>query len=282
MDARAPVRGDASTSPAIFRVVTKRWEFDGTASLEIEAPAGAEGWRPASPGQFAMLYAFGVGEAAFSFSALPARPRRYICTIRNAGAVSAALTRLKTGDAVGLRGPFGKGWPIQVAEDHDVVVIAGGLGLAPLRPAIEHLSMVGARSLHLLYGARNPATILFKRDLEYWRNKKDIDVRVIVDAAGPDWTGDVGLVTTLIDETEFEPARSCAFVCGPEVMMRFSAEALLDAGLPAAAIWISMERNMKCAVGFCGHCQFGPAFVCKDGPVFRYDGVRDKMFVKEL
>jgi NAD(P)H-flavin reductase len=204
--------------------------------------------------------------------------------VRAVGPVSAALAGLKPGDAVGLRGPFGAGWPMAEAAGRDVVVVAGGLGLAPLRPALYRLLAERERygNFVLLYGTRSPEDILFRRELESWRRRLDTDIQVTVDHAFSEWRGQVGVVTMLIPRAAFDPRRSIAFVCGPEVMMRFAIAALGDAGLADDAIWLSMERNMKCAVGFCGHCQFGPSFVCRDGPVFRYDRVRSLLAVKEI
>jgi NAD(P)H-flavin reductase len=229
-----------------------------------------------APGQFNMLYAFGIGEIAISISGDPATPRRLVHTIRAVGRVSEALTRLRAGDMVGIRGPFGRGWPVAEAYGSDVVVVAGGLGLAPLRPAIHHVLNERERygRFVLLYGTRSPADILFARELERWRGRLDVDLGVTVDHAGGDWRGNVGVVTTLIPRRRFEPEQTVALVCGPEIMMRFAVTALLNAGLSERSIHLSMERNMKCAVGFCGHCQFGGSFICRDGPVYRYDQVR--------
>jgi NAD(P)H-flavin reductase len=166
----------------------------------------------------------------------------------------------------------------------DVVVVAGGLGLAPLRPALYALLAERARygRIALLYGSRGPAEILFRRELEAWRRRLDIDVAVTVDHAAGDWHGNVGVVTTLIPRAAFDPPNAIALVCGPEIMMRFAIAALGDAGIAEDAIYLSMERNMKCAIGFCGHCQLGPVFVCRDGPVFRYDRIRRLLALKEI
>jgi NAD(P)H-flavin reductase len=171
------------------------------------------------------------------------------------------------------------------AAGRDVVIMAGGLGLAPLRPAIYRLLAERARygQVQVLYGARSPADILFRRELESWRRRLDVEIEVTVDhAAVSDWRGHVGVVTTLLGRAAFDPANTVALVCGPEIMMRFCAAALGDAGVKAEAIHLSMERNMKCAIGLCGHCQFGPVFICRDGPVFRYDQVAGLLRHKEL
>jgi NAD(P)H-flavin reductase len=236
------------------------------------------------PGQFTMLGRFGVGELPISLSGDPAEPGRLDLTIREVGAVTAALTHLASGDVVGVRGPFGQGWPMAEAAGRDVVVVAGGLGLAPLRPALH--SMLAHREafgrIVLLYGTRGPNEILFRHQLQAWRRQLDIDIQVTVDRATSAWHGQVGVVTRLIPRAAFNPSRAIAFVCGPEIMMRFSVAALQDIGIPDDAIYLSMERNMKCGVGLCGHCQFGPVLVCRDGPVFRSDRVRQLLGVMEL
>jgi len=252
-----------------------------TLALEPDRPDGAPGF---APGQFNMLYVFGVGEVPISMSGDPARQGPLVHTVRAVGPVSGALARARPGDRIGVRGPFGAGWPLEQAAGADVLVIAGGLGLAPLRPALYRLLAERERygRLILLYGTRSPADILFRRELERWRRRLDVEIEVTVDHASADWRGHVGVVTTLIPRAAFDPLHSIAMVCGPEIMMRFALAALRDAGLSDDAIWLSMERNMKCAIGQCGHCQFGPTFVCKDGPVFRYDRVGHLLSAKEI
>jgi NAD(P)H-flavin reductase len=266
--------------PAVARVLGRRREGADVFTLDIEAPGQAV----FAPGQFNMLTAFGVGEVAISASGDPGEPGRLVHTIRAVGAVSSALTRLDAGDVLGVRGPFGRGWPMAAAAGCDVVVVGGGLGLAPLRPVLYRLFAERARygRITLLFGARSPADILFHHEIEEWRRRLDIGIEVTVDHADADWHGHVGVVTTLMKAADFDPPRTVAMVCGPEVMMRFAIAALRDAGVPDDAIYLSMERNMKCAVGFCGHCQFGTVFVCRDGPVFRYDQIRSLITVKEL
>ena len=251
-----------------------------TLDIETEETDGAA----FAPGQFNMLTAFGVGEAPISLSGDPAEPGRLRHTVRAVGPVSTALARLGPGEVVGIRGPFGVGWPMAQALGRDVVVVAGGLGLAPLRPALYRLIAERQRygQVILLYGTRSPDDILFRHEIETWRRRLDIDIEVTVDHAVGDWRGHVGVVTTLIPRAGFDAPHAMALVCGPEIMMRFAIAALRDAGLGDAAIYLSMERNMKCAVGFCGHCQFGPVFVCRDGPVFRYDRLRPLLALKEI
>ncbi|MBZ9538236.1 FAD/NAD(P)-binding protein [Modicisalibacter tunisiensis] len=275
---RAPP-GDPLT-PRVVRVLKRRRDAPRTVTLDIAADDATA----FQPGQFNMLTAFGVGEVPISLSGDPADTNRRVHTIRAVGPVSSALARLAPGDALGLRGPFGSGWPMAAAHGHDVVLIAGGLGLAPLRPALYRLLAERQRygTIALLYGTRSPDEILFRRELAAWQRRHDIRIGVTVDHAPSDWTGHVGVVTRLIPGLALDPANTLAFVCGPEVMMRFTIAALKEAGLGDAAIHLSLERNMKCAVGLCGHCQFGPVFVCRDGPVLCHDRLGGLLGLKEL
>lgn len=267
--------------PRIGRIQRRRRDGPEIWTIEIEPEHGAAAF---VPGQFNMLSAFGVGEVPISMSGDPAEPGRLVHTIRAVGPVSSALARLEPGQPVGLRGPFGSGWPMEEMAGRDVVIVAGGLGLAPLRPTLYPLFGERARygKVVLLYGTRSPGDILFRRELERWRRRLDIDIEVTVDHAGVNWRGHVGVVTALIPRAAFDPLQAIALVCGPEIMMRFAIAALRNVGLADDAIYLSMERNMKCAVGFCGHCQFGTVLICRDGPVFRYDRLRDLLAVKEI
>jgi NAD(P)H-flavin reductase len=201
-------------------------------------------------------------------------------TVRAVGAVSRALAAVKPGDIVGVHGPYGSGWPLDEAEGSDVVVVAGGVGLAPLRPALYHLLAQRERygRVLLLYGAQTPADLLYRREFAAWGRR--CDVAITVDRASEDWQGNVGVVTQLLAKERLAPT-TVAMMCGPEVMMRFTIRELERQGVPEERIYVSLERNMKCAVGLCGHCQFGPTFVCKDGPVFRYDRVRPFLTIRE-
>jgi NAD(P)H-flavin reductase len=268
--------------PRVARVRRRRRDGPQVWTLEIEPDD--DGLDAFAPGQFNMLTSFGIGEVPISLSGDPADQTRLVHTIRAVGAVSDALSDLRSGDAVGLRGPFGTGWPMAEAAGRDVVVVAGGLGLAPLRPALYRLRAERARygQIALLYGTRSPGDILFRREIESWRRSLEIDIEVTVDHATEDWRGHIGVVTKLIGRAAFDPPNAIALVCGPEIMMRFTVATLNDAGLGDDQIYLSMERNMKCAVGFCGHCQFGPTFICRDGPVFRHDRIRPMLAVKEL
>ncbi|HET7504764.1 MAG TPA: FAD/NAD(P)-binding protein [Kofleriaceae bacterium] len=235
------------------------------------------------PGQFNMLYVHGVGEVPISISGDPAAPDRLTHTIRAVGTVTRVMARLGEGDVMGVRGPYGSAWPIAELRGRDVLVIAGGLGLAPLRPAILHLLAHRGEfgRVTILYGARTPADLLYRRELEAWRGRFDVQVEAIVDSSGRDWYGRVGVVTKLLDLVSVE-AHDAVLVCGPEIMMRFAVRDLEKRGVLPGSIWISMERSMKCGVGLCGHCQLAGSFVCKDGPVYRYDRIAPYLQVREL
>lgn len=277
-----PAPDEASADPLwpqLVRVRRRHRDAPDVWTLELDT----DGPSPFAAGQFNMLTAFGTGEVPISFSGDPAQPERITHTIRAVGPVSTALTRLRAGASLGLRGPFGNGWPISEVPGRDVLIVAGGLGLAPLRPVIYQL--LAARThegrISVLYGTRSPTDILFHRQLEAWRRRGDIGVEVTVDHAIGPWHGHVGVVTTLIDRARFDPQRTLALVCGPEIMMRFTAEALIHAGVDPESIHLSMERTMKCAIGTCGHCQFGTLLICRDGPVVRYDRLREALRIRE-
>jgi len=194
------------------------------------------------------------------------------------------LAQLKEGDAIGLRGPFGHGWPLESAGGRDLVFVAGGLGLAPLRPAIQTaLANRGSNgNVVVIYGTRNPQNLIFEPDLHEWRGRVDADCEITVDHAGPEWRGHVGTVLQRLQRAVFDAENATAFVCGPEIMMRRTASGLLDRGVPPEQIYLSLERNMKCAVGRCGHCQFGQHLICKEGPVFAYDKIQPLLSVVEV
>ena len=227
------------------------------------------------PGQFNMIYVFGVGEVPISISSNPRDSQTFQHTTRMVGAITRGMGQLKKGDVLGVRGPYGTHWPVGEAEGRDVIIVTGGIGLAPLRPALYQL-MAQREKYHkivLLYGARTPEDILYRRELERWRSKFDLEIQVTVDRGTRGWRGNVGVVTTMIGRSPFDPSNAIALACGPEVMMRFAVMELQRRDLASENIYLSMERNMKCAIGFCGHCQYGPAFICKDGPVFRFDRI---------
>ncbi|MBK8049094.1 MAG: FAD/NAD(P)-binding protein [Anaerolineales bacterium] len=261
--------------PYICSVRERFQENDDTFTVELE-PVNGNSHSPFAAGQFNMLYVYGLGEIPISISGDPAAPDRLLHTTRAVGNVTRAMARLRPGDMLGVRGPFGTAWPLDDAKGRDVLLIAGGIGLAPLRPAlyqmIEHRNDYG--KIVLLYGARTQEDILFRSELERWRARFDLDIYVTVDRATGEWHGSVGLVTALIPRAPFDPQNSVALVCGPEVMMRYTIQALAKRGVPVTQTYLSTERNMKCGCGLCGHCQFGPLFVCKDGPVFRLDHIQ--------
>jgi NAD(P)H-flavin reductase len=266
-------------TPLPYRVVRRRRETVGVYTLELEPVDGAIS--PVAPGQFTMLYAFGVGEAPISVSRCGDKLTH---TIREAGAVTQALCASRAGDLVGVRGPFGNTWPVAQAEGKDVVLVAGGIGLPPLRPVIHHV-LAHRRDygkVVILYGGRSPADLLYRAELEKWRARLDVALDVTVDTAGPEWHGRVGVVTKLIPRAPFDPENAVAMIVGPEIMMRFSAEALIERGLPTEQIWISMERTMRCGVGLCGHCQLGTTLVCRDGAVYRWPDLEPLLGVPEL
>jgi NAD(P)H-flavin reductase len=248
-------------APLPYRIVDRRQETVDTATLLLEPVAtGLPAW---TPGQFTMVYAFGVGEIPVSISGGSAQRIQH--TVRAVGAVSQAICASRIGAVLGLRGPFGCGWP-SPPPDRDVIVMAGGIGLAPLRPVV--LAGLGRpRRLTVLIGARTPADLIFTGEYDQWR-AKGARVLVTVDRATASWAGRVGLVTTLVAGVPVDASVSpVGYVCGPEIMMRLGARALMEAGVPPERIWVSLERNMRCGIGLCGHCQLGPILVCRDGPV---------------
>jgi NAD(P)H-flavin reductase len=272
----------AAMVPRPFVVTSSRRDTRDTCTMELSA-LGDEPLAFAA-GQFTMLSVFGVGEVPISISGDPARPEVLQHTIRDVAGVTRALATASAGAVLGVRGPFGQGWEVADGRGGDIVFVAGGIGLAPLRPAI--LEVCADRSSYgqvcLLYGARTPEDILFGADLRSWGDRHDIAVEEIVDAGPHAWRGRVGLVTQLVDRAGFDGSRTLALVCGPEVMMRFVAQALLDRGVAAERIRLSMERNMQCGVGLCGHCQLRELFLCVDGPVLSFDRLRPLLRVAEL
>ncbi len=292
--------------PAGYRVIGRRSETHDTATLTLR-PDGHP-IPPHRPGQFTMLYAFGVGEVPISVSGPPAGPE-LVQTIRSVGAVTKALCALEPGDPVGVRGPFGTDWGIgprpetgagpEDGQDaasgsgtvpglpdpvgQDLLIVAGGIGLAPLRPAL--LTALAARERYgritLLVGSRSPEEISFAGELQTWA-ARGADVRVTVDRARGGWRGNVGVVTQLLDKVTIDPAATVALICGPEIMMRLTARALVALGIAETSIRVSLERNMRCGIAECGHCQLGPVLLCRDGPVLDYTRARPLLSIKEL
>lgn len=269
--------------PRPHRVKRVERETRDVVTFAIEPADGGEPDR-FEPGQFNMLYAFGVGEVPISMSGAGGDGHTVDHTVRDVGAVSHALASLDEGAVLGVRGPYGTAWPIDQALGSDVVVIAGGIGLAPVRPLIrevlERRDEFGR--VCVLYGARTPEDLIFKDEFNGWMAHEDADVFVTVDAADEHWVGHVGVVPKLLRRVSFDPENATCYVCGPEVMMRFTIRALHEMGVPDGRMYVSLERNMECAIGLCGHCQLGAEFVCMDGPVFAYPDVARLLSVAEL
>ncbi len=279
---RVAAAGTPPMWPARYLVAGRREETYDTVTLLLR-PAGRPIQVP-RPGQFTMLYAFGAGEVPVSVSGIGEAPGHVLVqTIRAVGAVTRALCAARPGDMIGVRGPFGTDWRVSGADGRDVLIVAGGIGLAPLRPVL--LAALAERARYarvvLLVGARSPADLAFTREFDTWR-RRGADVRVTVDHGDADWDGRVGLVTGLIKDAIADPAGTAAFVCGPEIMTRLSAQALVDAGIPAREILVSLERNMRCGVALCGHCQLGPLLLCRDGPVVSYAEAAPLLAIREL
>ena len=275
--------GPGPMVPEPFQVRSSVQETEDTWTLELD-PRNGDGPRPFEPGQFNMLYAFGVGEVPISICGDPAGSGPLLHTVRAVGSVTEAICRCEPGDQLGVRGPYGSSWPVDEAAAGDLVIVAGGLGMAPLRPAL--LTAIAERErfreVFLLYGVRKPEELLYREELERWSEDPELQLGLTVDSASANWFGDVGVVTKLIAHAEFEPQGAIALLCGPEVMMRFAVRALHDRGVPSERIHFSMERNMKCALTHCGRCVFGPTYVCREGPVMRFSDVERFVAIKEV
>ena len=265
-------------APLPYLVTRRVRETSDTWTLELAAANGSIA--VPVPGQFTMLYAHGIGEVPISLSGI-GPDGVLVQTVRDVGAVTHAIAAATAGEHIGVRGPFGTTWPVEAVGDADVVVAAGGLGLAPLRGAIRALASRPSGRLLVLYGTRTPRDLLFDDELHAWANE-GVDVELTVDSAGPEWRGPVGVVSKLVARAEFDPTTAFALVCGPEVMMRFTVAALAERGLSGSRAYVSLERAMKCGVGHCGHCQLGPTLICRDGPVYRWDEVERWLAVREL
>jgi len=265
--------------PRPYRVSSRQAETGDTVTLEM-VPDDGKGLS-FLPGQFTMVYVFGIGEVPLSISGTPRDPGTLVHTVRSVGAVTRAIVGLEAGDPVGVRGPYGTGWPVMEAAGRDVLLVAGGIGLAPLRPVLYEVMANRDRygAVSLVYGCRSPADLLFDDELHTWRSRFDMEVEVTVDRSDENWFGDVGMVTGLLPRVPFDPASTIAMLCGPEIMMKVVAGELEAGGMGPEAIYVSLERNMKCAIGFCGHCQFGSDFLCRDGPVVAYSRVADRLRV---
>ena len=283
MTASEPVVGMESWMPNPARILAIKDENFNTKTFTLEfcEEQVREAYR-FTPGQFNMVYLPGVGEAAISISSNPYRPHQLEHTIRLVGTVTRAIARMRVGDIVGLRGPFGRGWPLDKLPGRDVVVLGGGIGLAPLRPAIywilQHRDR--CRRVVVLYGCRTPEDRLYIDELEQWSADPTLDVLVTVDNATSGWTGPVGVVTNLLRRVKVNAERTVVIVCGPRILNRVAAWNFLQLHVPPTQVYVSLERNMNCGFGRCGHCQYGPKFVCKDGPVFCFDEIAS-VFAKE-
>lgn len=271
--------------PALARIIDRTIETSNTATYQLELcdPGLAAKFR-FRPGQFNMVYAFGVGEAAISICSDPGDCTKFSHTIRHVGSVTFAISRLSPGDCVGVRGPFGSSWPLSACRGRDVLLVAGGIGIAPLRPMIyellRHRDLYGR--LMLLYGVRSPRDMLYREEVEGWMRRRDFQVLTTVDYPDADWSGPVGVVTNLMRRVRVDAARTSVFVCGPRIMNRAAAHSFLAHHVPQEHIFVSLERNMRCGIGQCGHCQYGPKFVCKDGPVFSYASIQHQFSKEEI
>ncbi|WP_436714418.1 FAD/NAD(P)-binding protein [Roseiconus lacunae] len=270
---------------ASARITNVQDETPGVQTYRIElSEPGDRSTYKAKPGQFNMLYLPGVGESAISLSHLPSPGAPLVHTVRAVGNVTQTLARFSVGDSLGVRGPFGSHWPIESVGGKDLILVAGGIGLAPLRSVIDFIrsNRGDFGRVCLLMGARTPADLLYQDEYAAWQSD-DIDVQTTVDRAPSDWQGHVGVVTLLVNRVGIvRPDRTMLFCCGPEVMMTYAIRAVRERGVPRTNLWLSVERNMNCAIGHCGHCQLGPHLICKDGPVLRYDQVNRLMRVDSL
>jgi NAD(P)H-flavin reductase len=276
----------AAVDPMIAHPVVIRrtiWENDDTFTLTLDLKSMGDTFR-FLPGQFNMIYVYGLGEAALSISSDPARPASLDHTIHRVGLVTTALAQKKRGDVIGLRGPFGSSWPLDVAKGKDVCIASGGIGLAPLRPVLYALlkKREDYGRIIVLYGGRSPLDLLYRVELEKWANDYQVEVLVTVDRGDSSWKGHIGVVTSLFSYIKLDARETIAYVCGPEIMMKYTVDELERRGLAEDQVYLSMERNMKCAIGFCGHCQMGPTFICKEGPVYPLPRVRHLLDKKEL
>jgi NAD(P)H-flavin reductase len=258
--AATPGRYATATIAAVEQETPDTWTFTLSG---VPAPI-----TDGQPGQFLMVDLPGYSAVPISISRY--RPEGIQLTIRAAGPATTVITQLPVGARLGLRGPLGRGWPAAAADGRDVLIVAGGLGLPPLRPLIEQVLATRSRfrDVRIAIGARTPDDLVLRADTAAWRARDDVSVEITVDRAGPEWAGPVGVVTTLFDRAPIDPIRTVAYLCGPERMMQAAARVLAGRGLMPDRIYVSMERHMECGVGLCGHCQMGPFFVCKDGPVF--------------
>ena len=270
----APTVNPYTIQPATIVEKVKESEDISTFRLRFEDPTVRRSFRFAA-GQFNMVYAFGVGEVPISIVSDPDEPEFLDHTIRIVGRVTKTMAHLAKGDVLGIRGPFGRGWPLEEAHGRDVVIVTGGLGCAPVVGAIEYIfrRRTGYGAVKILHGVKSPHDLLYRERFDAWRRHPDTEVLLTSDKPDKTWRYHVGVVTELFEQVSINPARTVVLMCGPEIMMRLGAPILMKRGVSATAIHVSLERHMECGIGLCGHCQMGPFFLCKDGPVMRYDRI---------
>ncbi|MDR3440894.1 FAD/NAD(P)-binding protein [Telmatospirillum sp.] len=268
--------------PRLFRIVKVKKEVRGVFTWHLVPVDGGDfSYRP---GQFNMLYAFGAGEVAISISGDCRDKDKIVHTIRMAGSVTKIMSQLPVGATVGVRGPFGRPWPIEPLYGADLLFVTGTIGLAPLRPLIYEVLHQRDKfgKVVICYGSRGTEDILFEDELHQWRGRFDTNVHVTVHSAPSGYRGRVGSVAAAVRAASIEGANTQAFVCRSETMTKPAVDALRARGITSDRIWVTLERNMKCGVGLCGHCQFGPTFMCKDGPVYRFDQIEHLFEIREL
>ncbi|RRQ22864.1 FAD/NAD(P)-binding protein [Thiohalobacter thiocyanaticus] len=252
-----------------------------TLGLRLDDPAAPAPYRFA-PGQFNMLYLYGVGEVPISVVSDPEHDDEIQHTVRAVGRVTHGLAALHPGDQLGLRGPFGRGWPLEAAVGRDLLLVTGGLGCAPVVSVINYAMQRRERfgRLGIVQGVKHMDDLIWRERYEAWAGQPDTQVQLAADVAGSGWNWHVGLVTDLFDRLGMPLDQALVMLCGPEPMMIAAIRRLLELGVEAESVWLSMERNMQCAVGLCGHCQYGKDFLCRQGPVFNYPDIRDRLGVK--
>jgi len=243
--------------------------------FEIELPNGES--LDHEPGQFVQVSMFGVGEAPISVSSSPTKRGSFELCVRAVGKFTKAMHKLEAGDEVGIRGPFGKGFPVRILAGNDLLFVAGGLGIVPLRSLINYVidNRRDFGKVTILLGCRTPKDMLFGDEVEQWNQRLDVNFSCTVDRADPEWAGNVGLITSLIPGINLVPNRTFAVVVGPPIMYKFVLKELLAKNIPERQIYLSLERHMKCGLGKCGHCQIGGFYCCQEGPVFSYDKIKD-------
>lgn len=276
-----PMQNTNHWQPKLYRIGEVISELTNVWTFHLNPEEGDSSFF--QPGQFNMLYVPGFGEAAISISSGVHKIPQLAHTFRVVGDVTGALSRLKSGDQIGIRGPFGSPWPTAELQGKDVMLVAGGIGLAPLKPLIEHVlqNRGDYKSLKLIYGAKSPNALLFQREFGRWEDA-GLVVETTVDRGTPDWHGHIGVVTEIMRPFEGTANQTRVLACGPEVMMRFVAREAMSLGIAPTHIFLSLERNMKCAMGLCGVCQFGPEFICKNGPVFSFDRISHFLRLEDL